>query len=144
MLYQAPLFLLLSYLGYVDLKTRRIPNYANIAVFLAALLCQASEQAPATLAITANVVFALVLTLPGYFGGVLGGGDVKLMVALSPAWPPLFLFGSFAIGVLAVGIIMAARSRSGRINNPSLPLATCMALGAMLLMALRLANPSLF
>jgi len=89
-LYQLPLFVLLMWVGYVDAKTRRIPNQANIALFCAALLCHASPASPSFAMVAANIGLGLMLTLPGYFRDVLGGGDVKLLAALSPAWSPLF------------------------------------------------------
>ena len=138
MLYQIPLFLWLIYLGYVDLKTRRIPNSASITLFFAALLCQVSDQAPTLLAVAANLVLGLSLTLPGYFRGIVGGGDVKLMMALSPAWSPFFLFGSFAVGVLitSAAVFIQSRTHKGvaQAGSANLPLATCMASGAVLLL----------
>lgn len=138
MLYQIPLFFLLAWVGYIDLKTRRIPNYANIALLGTALLCQASPISPTFEMVAANFGLGLMLTLPGYFRGVLGGGDVKLLAVLSPAWSPLFLFGSFAVGVLLVGIVLTVQKR-GLLPSPSkeitdgIPLGTCIATGASLL-----------
>jgi len=137
-LYQLPLFVLLMWVGYVDAKTRRIPNQANIALFCAALLCHASPASPSFAMVAANIGLGLMLTLPGYFRDVLGGGDVKLLAALSPAWSPLFLFGSFAVGVLVVGMVLTVQKR-GLPHSPSkeitdgIPLGTCIATGASLL-----------
>lgn len=138
MLYQLPLFILLIWVGYVDIKTRRIPNQTNIALFCTALLCQASSAAPSFAMVVANLGLGLLLTLPGYIKGVLGGGDVKLLAALSPAWGPFFLFGSFAVGVLLIGIALTFQKR-GLLSSPSkdltdgIPLGACIATGASLL-----------
>ena len=136
--YHLPLLVLLAWVGYVDLKTRRIPNYANMALLGAALLCQASSSSPSLGVVVANIGLGLILSLPGYFTGVLGGGDVKLLVALSPAWDPLFLFGSFAAGVIVVGITLTIQKR-GLLPSPQkavsdgLPIGTCIAAGVGLL-----------
>lgn len=49
-------------------------------------------------------MLALLLTVPGYVLGRMGGGDVKLLAALGLASDPLHLLGTFIGAALASGL----------------------------------------
>jgi len=50
------------------------------------------------------LLLALLLTVPGYVLGRMGGGDVKLLAALGLASDPLHLLGTFIGAALASGL----------------------------------------
>ena len=58
-----------------------------------------------------NIVAAVCITLPGYFKGVLGGGDVKLLLALSPAWTTMQLLFAFSAGVISLLLMQQGCSK---------------------------------
>jgi len=91
-----------------DSQHKRISNWLTLApAALAAgwLLWHGQSltgNAPATVLL--GLVVALALSLPGYMGGSMGAGDVKLLAALALASSPLHVLGSIAgaaIGMLA-------------------------------------------
>lgn len=51
---------------------------------------------------------AALISIPGYWKGVVGGGDVKLLFALALLWSPIQLMTSFSLGLLCLAIIMVA------------------------------------
>jgi prepilin peptidase CpaA len=97
--------------GCFDWRYRRIPNSINVALFICAVFGQlnTAQPMPASLFLI-NICIALCLSLPGYFKSVLGGGDVKLLFAVSPAWSPMFFLTSFATGILALTLLMFCSS----------------------------------
>ena len=101
-----PLLTLLA-IGYIDWQHRRIPNslvmiLAGWAAYYAAFSSEISAQ---TIAI--NIGVGLILTVPGYIKGIVGGGDVKLMLAIAPLWPPLQLLSVFSTGILSLLLLMS-------------------------------------
>jgi prepilin peptidase CpaA len=114
----AATFLLLCAAAWTDLKSRTIPNFIPAAVFivaLAACIIMPEMRADwgwraASFAVMFILGFALFVT------GVLGGGDVKLLLALSPwvALPRLanlLLFVGVAGGMLALLFVVVALIR---------------------------------
>ncbi|MBK5340520.1 prepilin peptidase [Pseudomonas sp. TH49] len=98
-----------------DARQRRIPNVLTLG---------ASALALGYLLWTGNTwlgadagqggwafLIALVLTLPGYFMGRMGAGDVKLMTALGLATDGLFILGAFIGAGLAslIWLLIAPR-----------------------------------
>lgn len=138
---------LLLVIGCIDWQQRRIPNSLCALLLLSAVYAHLiTGQSIATSAVLVNLAIALLLCLPGYFKGVLGGGDVKLMIALVPAWSTLFLLQAFALGVLSVALLMVVQSylvRPTALTEPNteygtersfargLPLGTAMAVGGL-------------
>ena len=101
------LLALLIVIGYTDWQHRRIPNslviiFAGWAAYTAAFSSGITAQ---TIAI--NIGIGLALTLPGYIKGIVGGGDVKLMLAIAPLWPPLQLLSVFSTGILSLLLLMS-------------------------------------
>lgn len=98
--------ILLMLIGNLDWQQRRIPNklvliLAGWAVFNAAFYSDIYIQY-----IMINIGIGLALTLPGYLKGIVGGGDVKLMLAIAPLWPPSQLLWVFSIGVFGLLLLM--------------------------------------
>jgi prepilin peptidase CpaA len=68
-----------------DMRTRKIPNNLVIAVFVVAMIASLliSGFASAWTAL-ASVLTAVAFVLPMYLLRAIGGGDFKLMIAISP------------------------------------------------------------
>ena len=88
-----------------DVTQRTIPNWATAAGSVAgvALAWLGGGSAAALHLLTAALV--LLCGLPLYTRGVLGGGDVKLLVAVSALLGPGLLPAALAFTALAGGII---------------------------------------
>lgn len=114
-------------IAWQDWLHRRIPNRLVGVLAVLALLTALGNPWSDWEWILTNWALAAVITLPGFLRGILGGGDVKLMFAISPLWPPLEFLGVFALGVLSLIAIMLAhakfqeRSSSLAYNEPVEP-----------------------
>jgi prepilin peptidase CpaA len=107
------IYLWLAICAGIDAVEQRVPNALTLPFMCLALLQLAVYQltltgAPASLGLIAAGL-ALVLTLPGFMLGRLGGGDVKLLFALGLASTPGMVLGSFVYGsvVLLVSVVIA-------------------------------------
>lgn len=112
---------LLLRIGLMDWRQRRIANSdVLIIAVLAAVYFLLSGPFELT-ALAWRYPAAILLIMPGFFTGQVGAGDVKLLVALAPMWPPLELLLIFATGVFSVYIMMIFASALARRANPSPP-----------------------
>lgn len=102
--------LVLWLIAVIDWQQRRIPNsLLLVLLLLAAIAAWHNPQANAqTVAI--NLLVGLALSLPGYIRGMVGAGDVKLMVVVSPLWSTMELLIAFAGGITIVLVAMLLRS----------------------------------
>ena len=92
----------------LDLHTRRIPNVLTVSGFMLALTLRSTLGSGAVLDGLQGAGLALVVVLPLFLLGALGGGDLKLLVAvgafMQPAQFVLALLATAVVGgVLAVG-----------------------------------------
>lgn len=98
-----------------DARQRRIANALTLGVGALALIWLLSTGSTWLGAEAAQggwaCVIALALTLPGFFMGRMGAGDVKLMTALGLATDGLFILGVFIGAGLAsvVWMLLAPR-----------------------------------
>jgi prepilin peptidase CpaA len=98
--------LLLLYVATIDVATRIIPNQICLALVLLGIASQlSSPMQVAESLIAAAILFLLLLVV--YQRGWMGGGDVKLLVALAVGLPvtgvvQLLVATSLASGVLAL------------------------------------------
>lgn len=144
---------LLLIIGYIDWLHRRIPNswvliLTGWAAYTAAFSSEITVQ---TIAI--NIGIGLVLTLPGYLKGIVGGGDVKLMLAIAPLWPPLQLLSVFSVGIFSLLLLMSftnliskmsltkahyanTANLTGASFKRGIPLGSAIALGAVIITTL--------
>ncbi len=68
-----------------DLRTKKIKNTTNLAILAVGIIVALSPLSKTGWTdIFISVVYAFALMLPLFFLKVLGGGDVKLFVAVSP------------------------------------------------------------
>lgn len=108
------IFLWLAACAWVDAREQRVPNALTLPLIGLALLQLAVYQltlsgAPASAGFIAAGL-ALALTLPGFILGRLGGGDVKLLVALGLGSAPGVVLGSFVYGSVALALWAMARA----------------------------------
>lgn len=89
-----------------DSRQKRISNWLTLTAAALAggfLLWQGhSLTGSAPAAVLAGLALALALSLPGYIGGKMGAGDVKLLAALALASSPLHVLGSIAGAALCM------------------------------------------
>ncbi|KRQ08293.1 A24 family peptidase [Bradyrhizobium manausense] len=96
--------LLLLYVATIDLATRLIRNELCLALALLGIAAQLTS--PALLAqslLSAAILFLLLLVV--YMRGWMGGGDVKLLVALAVGLPLTGVIDLLTITALAGGIL---------------------------------------
>ena len=73
-----------------DLRSRKVHNSLVIAIFVIALVAAAFQSGwSAPFEVPPSILAAFVFCLPLYLIKAIGGGDVKLLIALSPlmSWP---------------------------------------------------------
>jgi prepilin peptidase CpaA len=139
---------LLLIIGYIDWQYRRIPNSLVIILAGWAAYTAAFSSGITAQTIAINIGIGLTLTLPGYIKGIVGGGDVKLMLAIAPLWPSLQLLSVFSVGIFSLLLLMSFTHLVSRMslikahyantaNLPSasfkrgIPLGSAIALGAL-------------
>ncbi|CAA0088049.1 Uncharacterised protein [Zhongshania aliphaticivorans] len=98
---------LLLIIGYIDWRNRRIPNNWVVILFGWAVFYTALSPEINLKLIGLNLVIGLALTLPGYVKGIVGAGDVKLMIAISPLWQPTQLLWVFSLGIISLLFLMS-------------------------------------
>lgn len=96
--------LLLLHVATIDVATRSIPNEVCLALALLGIAGQlpSSIQVGVSL-IAAAILFLLLFVL--YARGGIGGGDVKLLVALAVGLPPSGVMQLLTVTVLAGGVL---------------------------------------
>lgn len=89
-----------------DARQRRISNILTLgcgAVAIAFLIWTGHSFTGVTPGTTMlGLLLALLLSLPGYIGGRMGAGDVKLLAALAVASSPLHILGTVAGAAVAM------------------------------------------
>ena len=96
--------LLLLYVATIDIATRLIRNEICLALALLGIAGQiASPMQVAESLIAATILFALLMVI--YQRGGMGGGDVKLLVALAIGLPLMGVIQLLTITALAGGVL---------------------------------------
>ena len=91
----------------VDVRTRRIPNALSGSALLVGVGLNAWFHGAAALAwIVAGAGLMLVLLLPAFALGGIGGGDVKMMAAIGALIGPRLLLSSLCVGLMLGGVFM--------------------------------------
>lgn len=98
--------IVLVWIGAKDWQQRRITNVSLLILAFPGVVYVGSFGGPTWQQVGLNVLIGLALTLPGYVRGAVGGGDVKLMIAIAPLWPPFTLLIIFAAGTVATVLIL--------------------------------------
>lgn len=95
-----------------DLRSRRIPNALTMSGLAAGLLLRGIAGPEALVEGLVGILLALVVTLPFLMLGVIGGGDVKLLMAIAGFMGPRdFLWAAAIIAIIGgmVGVVDAGR-----------------------------------
>jgi prepilin peptidase CpaA len=91
-----------------DVWRRRIPNWLNVSIFFGGLLAQWTSGGWSALGLgLAGAGVGLALLLPIFHVRWIGGGDVKLVVAIGAWLGPTLAFWSTLFGLAAGGVIAA-------------------------------------
>jgi prepilin peptidase CpaA len=111
--------LLLLYVATIDVATRVIPNQVCLAVALLGVVGQlANPMQAAQSLIVASILFLLLLVL--YLKRWIGGGDVKLMVAVAIGLSPTGVIQFLTITALAGGVLALVHLLMRFLPNPAL------------------------
>ena len=98
--------LLLLYVATIDIATRSIRNEICLVLALLGIAGQfASPMQVAESLIAATILFLLLIVI--YQRGLMGGGDVKLLVALAIGLPLMGVVQLLTITALAGGVLAA-------------------------------------
>ena len=102
------LFTLLVAAAVCDLRARRIPNVLTVSGLMVALVLRSTLGVGTVMDGLLSAGIALLLVLPLFMLGALGGGDLKLLVAVGAFMDPFQFFLALLAtaivgGVLAVG-----------------------------------------
>ena len=105
--------------AFFDIATRRIPNWLPAAIFIAAVVFHAGNGARDVLQALGAAGLLLVLGTLAHSRGWLGGGDVKLTVAVAaalgvPATADFLLYALVSGGALALLAVVIAQRRTLR------------------------------
>ena len=92
----------------LDFHSRRIPNYLTITAVVVGILLRAPYGLQSVGLGVLGIGLALVLTIPLFFLGVLGGGDVKLLGVVGAFMGPGQLIGACLLIALLGGVFALA------------------------------------
>jgi prepilin peptidase CpaA len=132
----------------VDIRTRRIPNALTFGAALAGFMVQSYlGGASGALASAGGWLVGLLLFLPFFLLGGMGGGDVKLLAALGAWLGPretlwLAAYSAIAGGVLAVIVAFSRGYLSTALRNIGAMLAFWQAVGVKPVPGLTLESPT--
>jgi prepilin peptidase CpaA len=107
----------------IDMRTRRVPNPLTLAIAVAGLALAATRWSGLTVATAAlGLAVGVLLMLPPYVFGAMGGGDLKLFAALGTFLGPrptvqAFLYTLLAGGVLATVVALQRRRLRETVAN---------------------------
>jgi prepilin peptidase CpaA len=111
--------LLLLYVATIDIATRLIRNKICLVLALLGIATQfASPLQLAESAIAATILFVLLLVI--YTRGWIGGGDVKLLVALAIGLPVAGVIQLLTITALAGGVLALVHLMMRLLPSPKL------------------------
>jgi prepilin peptidase CpaA len=98
-----------------DLRQRQVPDWIGAALVVCAVAAIAAGFTDVTWAgLALGAGLGLALTLPLYFAGGFGGGDVKLVIALGAALGPLALLSALFWVALSGGLLALIAVIRGR------------------------------
>jgi prepilin peptidase CpaA len=99
----AVLVVVVVWAAFLDLRTRRIPNWLTMSALLLALAMRVPMGGPALLDGILAAAVAFALAIPVFALGGLGGGDVKLLAAVGAFLGLDALWGALFVAVLVAG-----------------------------------------
>ncbi|GAA4411557.1 A24 family peptidase [Quisquiliibacterium transsilvanicum] len=107
----------------IDLHSRRIPNWLNLAAAITGLSASVFVAGlPGLVDSGLGIAAGLLMLLPFFAFRVLGAGDVKMLAAVGSFAGPTGalmcgLYGMIAGGLLALAVMLAGRRRKAAVEN---------------------------
>ena len=125
----AAIVILLGIGSFLDIKFREIPNWISVAVIFSAILNFNSKN-------LWGLIVAVIFFFVALFTGKIGGGDVKLIAALSVVcglWSSfaLLLFAQISM-LIFYGVSVIVQKLRGRTASKSLPFVPFITFGYVL------------
>ena len=111
--------LLLVYVAMIDIATRTIPNEICLVLALLGVASQLVSPMQVAQSLLAAAILLLPLTLL-YQRGWIGGGDVKLLVALAIGLPLMGVIQLLTVTALAGGVLALVHLMMRLLPNPKL------------------------
>ena len=111
--------LLLLYVAMIDIATRLIRNEICLALALLGIARQFASQMHVTESMVAATILLLLLILI-YERGWIGGGDVKLLVALAIGLPLMGVIQLLTVTAMAGGVLALVHLMMRLLPNPKL------------------------
>ncbi len=116
-----PLFVLAAGLVaavFIDIRSRRIPNWLTALMAVAGLVMAVGGMSGLTVTqAVLGLAAGLLLMLPGHALGATGAGDVKLMAAIGAIVGPRMVFSAFLATAVAGGVFaVVVAFRRGRLQ----------------------------
>jgi len=100
-----------------DLRVRRIPNWRTLGGLAAGLALRVPDGPGAAVAGALGATLALLVAVPFFSLGALGGGDAKLLLAVGAFMGPERLVGALlTISLLGGGIAVVDATRRGMLR----------------------------
>lgn len=110
---------LLFYVATIDIATRLIRNEICLALAFLGIVGQLASPMQVTQSlIVAAILFVLLIVI--YQRGMIGGGDVKLLVALAIGLPLTGVIELLTVTALAGGVLAAVHLMMRRLPQPRL------------------------
>lgn len=141
------LAMLLIWAAVTDLKSRIISNRLNIAIALLAPVYWIACDLPVWPGMAVQLILAAGVFIVFAFlfaQGWMGGGDVKLLVALALWFPPMAVLSMLVLMALLGGVVTIAtvvhHRTTRRLGQPEIPYGVAIALAALWLVGERYIN----
>jgi prepilin peptidase CpaA len=109
----AALVALVGAAAWTDVRVRRIPNALTMSGFLVALALHSFAGGGAVVGALLGAGLALLVSLPLFALGGMGGGDVKLLAAVGAFLGPQALLVALFVTALAGGLMAVVALRVG-------------------------------
>lgn len=120
--------------GWWDLAHRRVPNFLNLSAIMLALSLAALQGTPFLLFSIKGLALGAGIGLVPFTLHMLGGGDVKSLMALGAFAGPVMVWSGFFGALMAggvLGVLLLLPSLSYR-RRPTIPFSTLLALSCIL------------
>jgi prepilin peptidase CpaA len=112
--------LLLLYVAMMDIATRMIRNESCLMLALLGIVGQVASQTQVIESLVAATILLLLLMVI-YQRGWIGGGDVKLLVALAIGLPLMGVIQLLTITTLAGGVVAMVHLMMRLLPDPNVP-----------------------
>src|SRR5271165_3955288 len=135
--------------GFIDYRTRRIPNWLTVSGAVLGILCQLATTGPHGFRLALEGMFlALTCLLPLVLLRAMGAGDWKLMGAIGAILGPqmmLFVLAAaiFLSGIMAIVMVIRAKKVKETVMNVFVLVQGFLSFGLRELPEISLDNPDL-